>query len=246
MHQYYHIAGLTVEMNTFGRTEQLAQPYCIEAGTAVDITIPSNFEILKQQRPGISDDTSEYISTGRSFYQKLIDFDGFMLHASAIAVDGKAYLFSANSGMGKSTHTNLWRQVLGEDRVLFINDDKPALRRKNGIWYAHGTPWSGKNGLNQNLCCPIAGICFLERSETNRIRPYEKPDIIFQFLKQTYRFVDRQTNEKLLLMIGSLVESVNIWQLECNMDPQAALMAYNTIRHKELHETASPLPLDNL
>lgn len=224
--EYYTIAGLTVAMHTFGRTELLARPYRAQPDTPADITIVPNYEILKRQRPGISDDACEYIASGRSFYGQLIDFDGFMLHASAIAVDGKAYLFSADSGTGKSTHTALWRQVLGSDRVTILNDDKPALRRINGIWYACGTPWCGKDGLNQNLCCPIAGICFLERSPVNRIVPYEKPDVLFRFLNQTYRFVNSQTSEKLLQLLGSLMEAVPLWQLECNMDPSAAQLSY--------------------
>lgn len=233
MEQYYTIAGLTVQMDTFGRTEQLARPYRIQASGPADIVITPDRETLKRQRPGIPEDACEYICTGRSFYGQLIGFDGFLLHASAISVDGNAYLFSADSGTGKSTHAALWQQVLGTDRVSFINDDKPALRRINGIWHACGTPWCGKDGLNQPLCCPIAGICFLERNTINRIRPYEKPDILFQFLKQTYRFVNSRTSETLLQLIGSLMDSVNVWQLECNMDPSAAQLAYAAMTAKD-------------
>lgn len=229
MDQFYRIAGLTVKMNTFGHTAQLAQPYRLEDGSDADITVVSDYRLLKQRHPGISDNNCEYIASGRSFYQSLIDYDGFMLHASAIAVDGRAYLFSADSGTGKSTHTDLWRQILGEDRVCVINDDKPALRRQNGVWYAYGTPWSGKHGRNQNTAFPVGGICFLERGETNTIRLYDNPDLVFRFLSQTYRFVNRQTNEKLLQLIGDLIGSVNIWQLKCNMDPQAAQVAYSAM-----------------
>ena len=87
------------------------------------------------------------------------------------AMDGQAYLFSADSGVGKSTHSRLWQQVFGDQRVTIINDDKPALRLRDGVWYVYGTPWSGKYGLNHNLCYPLAGICFLERSKTNKIVP---------------------------------------------------------------------------
>ena len=40
-----------------------------------------------------------------------------VLHSSAIAVDGNAYLFSAHSGTGKSTHTSLWLDHF-KDRAL--------------------------------------------------------------------------------------------------------------------------------
>ena len=49
-----------------------------------------------------------------------------MLHSSAVVADGKAYLFTADSGTGKSTHTQLWPRMFG-DRAYILNDDKPAL-----------------------------------------------------------------------------------------------------------------------
>ena len=73
-------------------------------------------------------------------------YNGLMLHASAAALGGRAYLFSGPCGRGKSTHTRLWQQTFGE-AVQVFNDDKPALRRLDGRWYAYGTPSiSTRNG----------------------------------------------------------------------------------------------------
>ena len=72
-----------------------------------------------------------------------------LLHSSAVVVDGYAYLFSADSGTGKSTHTGLWKQHFG-DRAYIINDDKPAIRKVDGEWYVFGTPWSGKTDTSVN------------------------------------------------------------------------------------------------
>lgn len=50
-----------------------------------------------------------------------------------LEIDGKAYMFSAPSGTGKSTHAKLWRDCFG-DRVTMINDDKPLIKfREDGI-----------------------------------------------------------------------------------------------------------------
>ncbi|MFR5584255.1 MAG: hypothetical protein ACLTLQ_10945 [[Clostridium] scindens] len=64
-----------------------------------------------------------------SFIENLFRKGGMMLHASAVEVDGKAYLFSADSGTGKSTHTKQWQNYFGKERALIINDDKPAIRK---------------------------------------------------------------------------------------------------------------------
>lgn len=225
MYQYYRIAGLTVKMDAFGITRDLAQPYSIDACSQEDITIEADFEDMKAAYPHVADEVFEYVATGKDFYTKLTDYNGMMLHASAIAVDGKAYLFSADSGVGKSTHTKLWQQVFGEDQVVIINDDKPALRLREGVWYAYGTPWSGKHTVNQNVCCPLAGICFLERGRKNKVEPYSKDDVVFRLLKQTYRPKDLRRADKVLSMVDSLLEKIPMWRMECNMEPEAVQIA---------------------
>ena len=229
MKQYYKIAGLTVEMDSFGRTAEQALPYVIAESTKADIKIESDLRNYKATYPDTPEEVLEYVATGRDFYTKLIDHSGIMLHASAVAMDGKAYLFSADSGIGKSTHAWLWRQVFGDERVTVINDDKPALRLQDGAWYAYGTPWSGKTGLNKNMGCPLAGICLLERNQTNSIAPYVQSDIVFRIMKQTYRPKDALRSEKILTLIGSLLEKVPVWRLKCNMEPEAAYTAWEAM-----------------
>ena len=226
MEQYYQIADLIVKMDTFGRTAQQALPYRIPACDQADVILDSRYQELKAVRPDMDVEACEHITSGKQFYYHLLKYDGIILHASAIAMDGKAYLFSADSGVGKSTHADLWQQVFGNARVQFINDDKPALRWRDGTWYVYGTPWCGKRGLQQNLCCPLAGIGILERSAKNSAEPYKKDDVVFRLLKQTYRFRDAQKNEKVLSLIGCLLEHVPVWRLQCNMEPEAAVVAH--------------------
>ena len=107
-----------------------------------------------------------YVQSGSIFYSHLVKFGGMMLHASAVALDGEAYLFSGPSGMGKSTHTRLWKQCFPEAEIF--NDDKPALRELGGIWYAYGTPWCGKDGINKNMKVPLKPSAFCAEAKTTR------------------------------------------------------------------------------
>ena len=170
MERDYLIAGLRVRMDTFGRTAEQAENYLTQTEGEPDIVISSDPEGFRQRHTHLSLEDCEYLCTGGSFYRQLVKFDGMMLHSSAVVMDGYAYLFSAPCGTGKSTHTSLWRKTFGEDRVLMLNDDKPALRLEDGRWYAYGTPWSGKHGLATNICVPLKGICILERGTENQIR----------------------------------------------------------------------------
>ena len=227
MDQFYFIAGLTVKMNSFGRTVEQAKPYTAME-TVPDICIPSTWQQLKLQQPHLSDDDCEYLSTGASFYSALLDFDGMLLHSSAVVMDGKAYLFSAPCGTGKSTHTNLWLDVFGS-KASMLNDDKPALRLEDGVWYAYGTPWSGKHDLSTNLRVPVGGIAILERSEHNEINRLDSKAAIYGLLDQTIRPKNTKMFAKLLDLLDSLITIIPVWKLKCNMEPDAAIVAYEAM-----------------
>ena len=93
MEQDYLIAGLRVRMDTFGRTLSQAEPYSAGTDGKPDITIVSDPQRLQAQQPHLSLDDCEYLCTGGSFYRQLLSHNGLMLHASAVVMDGYAYLF---------------------------------------------------------------------------------------------------------------------------------------------------------
>lgn len=228
MLQHYKIADLTVAMDTFGRTEAQAQPYlCPQAQP--DLTIRTDWRALQKTQPHLNDEDCEYMCTGSSFYQNLLSFDGLLLHASAVVMDGKAYLFSAPCGTGKSTHTGIWQQVFGPERAVILNDDKPALRLIDGVWYAFGTPWSGKFDISRNLRAPLAGICFLHRAQCNTIEPFTGPKVVFSLMEQTARPADPILRVRLMTLLDQLISQIPIWQMGCNMDPEAALVSFQAM-----------------
>ena len=152
-----------------------------------------------------------------------------MLHSSAVIMDGRAYLFSATSGTGKSTHTELWQKVFGKDRAKILNDDKPAIRiTRDGI-FACGTPWSGKTDLNINEAVPLAGICFLERSEENWIKRIPGGSAIAKLLNQTIRPIDESEMSTLLTHVDKVLSEVPTYTMGCNISEEAAVMAYKAM-----------------
>lgn len=227
MTQYYKIAGLTVAMDSFGRTVEQAKPYLAEFFDNPDIVICSNWQTLKQSQPHLSDEDCEYLMSGGSFYQQLLKFDGMLLHSSAVVKDGKAYLFTAPCGIGKSTHTKLWIENFKDAYIL--NDDKPALRLENGIFYAYGTPWSGKYDKSCNVGVPVAGICVLRRGKENKIEPYGGRKALYDMLEQTIRSKSSTLQGELLETLDKLMTNVPVWKMECNMEKEAAYLSYHTM-----------------
>ena len=228
MKKYYKIAGLTVEMDSFGKTVTQAEPYAIAPIDCPDVRIENATPEFIEKYFALSKEDCEYLYTGMSFYKQLINFDGIMLHSSAVVVDGKAYLFTANCGTGKSTHTALYLKEFGE-RAYILNDDKPAIRLENGRFFAYGTPWSGKTAQNVNIRVPITGICILNRGEKNQIARIGGKDAIFGIFTGTLRPKHTQYMDKVLTIIEKLIETVPIWSLKCNMEPEAAHISYDAM-----------------
>lgn len=238
---FYNIAGLKVKMNNCaGRTPKQAKAYLAEnqdENQPFDIEINVNDERVKQameEHPELNQADWEYMLSGSDFYTNLIKYDGILLHSSCVVVDGVAYAFSADSGTGKSTHTQLWLKHFG-DRAYMLNDDKPAIRIIDGKVYACGTPWSGKYDYSTPAIVPLAGICFLERSEDNWIKPAETSKAIYNIFSQTVRKLGAKGMDKLLDNLNELFAKVPIYQLGCNISDKAVECSYNAMK-KELSD----------
>ena len=146
----------------------------------------------------------------------------------AVAVDGIAYLFTAKCGTGKSTHTRLYREVFGP-RARMVNDDKPFLRFTEHGVLACGAPWSGKHGLDSNVQLPLKGICILQRGQENHIRQITMDAARPMLLKQACAPWEGQRQEELSRLVERLGKNVRLWQMDCNKESQAAVIAHTAM-----------------
>lgn len=223
------IADLFVEVPEIGDMPLRCKSYLHEGNETPDIVIRED-QIKEENWPGLTGDLLIYMDTGASFFFHLLKNDGMLLHSSAVEMDGKAYLFSGFCGAGKSTHTRLWQKVFGEKAQVF-NDDKPALRLIDGVWYAYGAPWCGKDGINQNKKVPLAGICFLKQAKENKIRRLSAKESLQNIFSQTlYRFKEPQNLDMMLMQAEKLVKMIPIFELENRPEPEAAHLSYETMR----------------
>lgn len=221
------IADLTVEIPSAGGLAPRCKGYMIDSDEIPDIVIDGSLYPY-EKFPVYSREAVEYTHSGLQFYRALLDLGGIMLHSSAVEYNGYAYLFSGPSGMGKSTHTGLWCRTFKGARI--INDDKPALRKNDGIWYAYGTPWSGKSGINVNTKAKVAGICFLERGNENKIRMLSKKEALINIIAQTTRKkLTELRMDSMLNAVGILLEDIPVYELKCLPDEDAVLTAYNAM-----------------
>lgn len=196
------------------------------SGILVSVT---NREIQNEQTGKYPTGYLESLAVYRKIAEYLLDSAILLFHGSVIAVDGEAYLFTAKSGTGKSTHTRLWRELLGE-RAIMVNDDKPLLKIYEDSVIAYGTPWDGKHHLSNNVAVPLKTICVLKRSEKNHIELITKNAAWPMLIQQCYRPADSTAMVKTLSLIDRLSDSVKLYELSCNMDIEAAQIAYHCMK----------------
>lgn len=191
--------------------------------------------VLKQNSgtdPGLltsSDPYMEIITLLKKIADYIVHYNRALVHGSAICVDGKAYIFTALSGTGKSTHTRLLREYLG-DCCTMINDDKPFLWFDQGQIFVCGTPWMGKHRIGNNIKKPLGGVFFLRRSEENVLQTIEPGKALPLMLSQIHRPVDAEGMLHTLDMLDRLLSSVPLYDFGCNMDISAAELSSSVMK----------------
>jgi hypothetical protein len=230
----YEIARLIVDMEPKNELLlQRAEPYiiCSEVDAAPDCVIPRHRDAItayKHKHPELTSEECEYLLYGAYFHNVLYDYDGFALHAAAVVYHGRAYVFSAHSGVGKSTHASLWMNRY--PGAFILNDDKPAIRMVQDGFMVFGTPFSGKFAINVNEAYPLQGICFLEQREMNHIEELSETQAIVQLLEHIQKPNNPQRAMSLMDTFQQLLAKVSIYHMKCNKHIAAAQLSYDTMR----------------
>ena len=143
----------------------------------------------------------------------MLSYDRFFLHASAVIYQGKAYLFSAPSGGGKSTHADLWQQHFG---AKLLNGDKVLIEVRDGQCIAHGSPVAGSSGIYERDSAPIAAVYLLTKEKENRVIPIPMRSALMALYSEAIK--DRKDpafNTKLLDLLEKMLICVPVHTLAC-------------------------------
>lgn len=214
--------------NQYEYVELLCRDYRIPAVLAPDLVIEAtDDEIAAEQTAGYPNGYLESLAVYRKIAAKMFAYNGFLMHGAIIETEGVGIGFFAKSGVGKSTHAALWKELL-RDKVTMINGDKPLVRFSGGKAFAYGTPWAGKEGEQTNKRTPLRKICFLERSEHNECMKITAGEALTRLLSFIYT-----DNGKYLMqtmkMADALLRSAEFYVIKCNMDLSAVKTAYQVI-----------------
>ena len=110
-----------------------------------------------------------------------------------------------------------------------VNGDKPIVRFYDGVPYAYGTPWAGKEGIYRLVSAPLRDLCLIERAPVNEVTPLSKEEALNLLMLQIFLPPDGESVIATLDMVEKLLENCNLWRIRCTPDKEAAILAHDTI-----------------
>lgn len=210
---------ISVEDIEYERAKQNAERGCAEAED-------------KEQEWNYPDHYLEFLAALRKLGEWLPTENVVLCHGAAISLsdgNGEAgYIFMAPSGIGKTTHIQLWKKYLGSD-VKVVNGDKPFIAYENGKIWIYGSPWAGKEKMHLNTKVPLRGICFIRRASENHTERIASDKALKPLLKQIYIPQGSAAVEKTLEMAEAILENVPVYCLYCNISEEAVKNSYEAL-----------------
>ena len=171
----------------------------------------------------------ETLAVYRKIAEALLPCDILLMHGSVVAVDGRAYLFTAKSGTGKTTHYLHWK-ALWDREVEILCGDKPILAFDGPEITVHPSPWNGKEAMGQLRSGPLGGIVVLRQSGTDRIRRLSRREAVWPLFPQ---FLFRRATVAQVQAVGRMEEQllgqVPVWLLENRVGGASALLCRNAL-----------------
>ena len=150
-----------------------------------------------------------------------------VLHSASMLYRDRAWLFSGHSGAGKSTHTNLWKELYN---IHLINGDLNLLSMETGQPIVHGLPWCGTSGIYDTCSYPLGGIFFVKKASENRTELLSNDRAQ---LLMTQRLISPSWTEamvqKNLDLTAEIAPHILISHLFCTKEPEAAETTKQTI-----------------
>lgn len=233
-HFCIEIAGKVIGIETlYEETYSTCKEYLCDLEPEILISINKKdieYEREEALRANIlrEDGYLETLAVYRKISEAMLQYDTFLMHGAVIAVGDNAYMFTAESGTGKTTHIKKWLENI-EDAFV-VNGDKPLIKLMNNHVIACGTPWCGKEKMGTNTMVNLRAIVLMIRGENNEIEEITYQQAFSPILQQTYRPDDTDSMFRTLKLVSQLKGKVRFLRFVFNnYKDDAFSIAYNTL-----------------
>lgn len=228
------LAGRVVAIDSFyNQVYSLCSDYLCDLPPEIRISITEKdlmYEREESKKSGFfsRNDYLETLAVYRKICEEMLFFNTFLMHGAVVASGNSAYMFTAESGTGKTTHIKKWLNCL--ENAYVVNGDKPLIRMTETEAVACGTPWCGKEQMGTNTMVPLKAIVIMERGENNEMAKLTYREAFPFILQQTYQPAGTEQKKKTLHLLSQLKGKVHFYRFVFNnMKEDAFDVAYQTL-----------------
>ena len=158
--------------------------------------------------------------------------DTLLFHSTFIEVDGKAILFTAPSGVGKSTQAELWCRYRN---ARLINGDRTGIQWRADAPWACGVPFSGSSDVRHNETWPLAAIVCLSQAPVNTLTRLRGVRAFRQIWEGcTVHLWDRADVEQATQTVTRILGHVPVYALACTPDASAVEVLYQQLTKEKV------------
>lgn len=156
------------------------------------------------------------------FYSYMTKKETLLMHASAVEHNGKAVVFTAPSGTGKTTQAELWATNLG---AKILNGDKVFLKQETDGIHAWGSPWKGSSPYGCNESAPLQAIVVLEQAEANKIKKLDPLEALQYFAQHVFfPCWDETCEQSVFTFLDKVLHETEVYLLQCKPDEEAVYL----------------------
>ena len=151
--------------------------------------------------------------------KQMIARQAVILHCSVVKTGDQVMLLSGPSGIGKSTHADLWVKY---KNAKVINGDRTLICKRNDQWMSLGWPICGSSEICHNEDYPISRVVFLGQAKENQGRRLSYVEGIKHLISQTTaNNWNADFVQKVWQIIEEMAADVPVYEYGCNMEKAA-------------------------
>ncbi len=156
------------------------------------------------------------------FPYSVLNKGGILFHGVVMEWNTLGILVCAHSGVGKTTHTGMWKEQEG---AHILNGDRALCCREEEDWYTYGSPWNGSSNESINHKVMLKAIVILERAEDNQLLQLSR----LQGSKELISLVFAPAWELELMnhaldRIDEITDHIPVYKLKCRPEAEAVAL----------------------